>query len=960
MLNKKHKLAIVSAFVMSTLGTAQFAMAESITGNSQSNTGNSLFKINSTNYAKYSNSYKKNEDLPKVSAYLSNWTQYTQGFEPNLEELAKNDVVLLSFFGLCGTELGDPTVPSGIQGIKMACNKFGLKKYELTSTDFYADLHKPFLDQTYNEADWLDPNPNGMLGVMKSLHEEKGTRIGISIFGWSLSNVASQAVQPKNRQIFLDSLIGFVKAYPFIGQLDIDWEYPGIKGAELNVFDPINDARNYAEFVAELRQALNKIDRSDVKIAIASGAPHDKIDAAKLDNLVDAGVDTIHLMTYDFFGQWDATLNHHTNLYSSAEGKWSADHAIQYMIHDLGIPSQNIQLGYANYTRNAIATGEVQPSPLLGSFTPNPRTAGTFESASSQINDVVANYLDVDENTKLAGKNGYKLYTDKLANADFLYNDSNNLFLSLDTPRTVYTKAQYVLKHNLGGIFNWMGDPDEGLMLNAAREGLGYEVDKQAFDMTNIIASCGVNITEAECSELTFDDQRPMIIISDQQGVFVLEGNYDLAAKVSGIEPADIKSTTWTVVSADGIDKNVVAIKDGNNLDTTFSIDVAEEPAAHLNITFKLTVELNEGDNVSDTLDYTLKVNESVPEISDITYSEKYYFADLDKEFSFTANAADKADENLEYQWTTSSEYAEIIDGTDLQSQLVIDTSSLVNKPEYHVTADVTVTNKFGNTDTMSATTTVIGDADLNKAPVSSFQVLTDTPEAGATVEMRSTSTDELVDELIHEWQVTFEGEEVLVSDTRVVMATFDADEAGEYQATLKVTDVFGVENTISQTITVTEVETTWDAETVYNANDTVVYKSVPYKAKYWTKGDVPGEADVWESLEEDDGEAKEWSATKTYNTGDSVTYVTEDSRQTQSTKFAVGDTFTAKYWTKGDVPGKADVWEAFDDGSTKEWSASKVYNSGDQALYNGVTYTAKWWIQGERPDQSAAWEEAK
>ncbi|WP_261928164.1 hypothetical protein, partial [Vibrio aestuarianus] len=78
-------------------------------------------------------------------------------------------------------------------------------------------------------------------------------------------------------------------------------------------------------------------------------------------------------------------------------------------------------------------------------------------------------------------------------------------------------------------------DPDEGLMLNAAREGLGYEVENQVFDMTSTINSCGVNITEEKCTELTYDDgHNPSIIISDQEAVFEVGGTYPLSAKVSG------------------------------------------------------------------------------------------------------------------------------------------------------------------------------------------------------------------------------------------------------------------------------------------------------------------------------------------------------------------------------------------------------------------------------------------
>ncbi len=37
-------------------------------------------------------------------------------------------------------------------------------------------------------------------------------------------------------------------------------------------------------------------------------------------------------------------------------------------------------------------------------------------------------------------------------------------------------------------------------------------------------------------------------------------------------------------------------------------------------------------------------------------------------------------------------------------------------------------------------------------------------------------------------------------------------------------------------------------------------------------------------------------------------------------------------------------------------WSATKVYNGGDQVVINGVTYEAKWYTQGDDPEQSGQW----
>lgn len=38
-----------------------------------------------------------------------------------------------------------------------------------------------------------------------------------------------------------------------------------------------------------------------------------------------------------------------------------------------------------------------------------------------------------------------------------------------------------------------------------------------------------------------------------------------------------------------------------------------------------------------------------------------------------------------------------------------------------------------------------------------------------------------------------------------------------------------------------------WDAESVYTGGDEVVYENRIYRAKWWTQGEIPGKADVWE-----------------------------------------------------------------------------------------------------------------
>jgi chitinase len=94
---------------------------------------------------------------------------------------------------------------------------------------------------------------------------------------------------------------------------------------------------------------------------------------------------------------------------------------------------------------------------------------------------VLFNYLDLENG---AARNGFVLYTDPVADADFLYQSSSGMFMSLDTPRTVRAKGEYVRSNGLGGLFTWTIDQDNGVLANAAHEGLGQAATVSNIDMS--------------------------------------------------------------------------------------------------------------------------------------------------------------------------------------------------------------------------------------------------------------------------------------------------------------------------------------------------------------------------------------------------------------------------------------------------------------------------------------------
>jgi chitinase len=85
------------------------------------------------------------------------------------------------------------------------------------------------------------------------------------------------------------------------------------------------------------------------------------------------------------------------------------------------------------------------------------------------------------------------------------------------------------------------------------------------------------------------------------------------------------------------------------------------------------------------------------------------------------------------------------------------------------------------------------------------------------------------------------------------------------------------------------------------------------------------------------------------------------------------GHTWTAKWWTQGDIPGNNSQGVWTDNGACggttptggggacsglSAWSSTTPYNGGAVVTYNGHKWTAKWWTQGDIPgnNSQAVW----
>src|SRR4029078_2179530 len=157
--------------------------------------------------------------------------------------------------------------------------------------------------------------------------------------------------------------------------------------------------------------------------------------------------------------------------------------AMTYM-KEQGVPASKLMIGAANYHRAKATlptditefTNGLKGSTTFGSANWTGGSlilgiagVGTWEAGVVEGYDFYQNFLDKD----IKARNVYELYTDKIANADYLFNKTIGSFISIETPRTVAIKTQYAKDKGLGGVFFWMAEQDNGYNLNAVNHVLG-------------------------------------------------------------------------------------------------------------------------------------------------------------------------------------------------------------------------------------------------------------------------------------------------------------------------------------------------------------------------------------------------------------------------------------------------------------------------------------------------------
>lgn len=240
--------------------------------------------------------------------------------------------------------------------------------------------------------------------------------------------------------------------------IDIDWEYPLGNGLP-DLHSHPADAENFVLLLAEFRRQYAEIGRPDLLLTAAVPGP---AQAAQF-NIHQAHeyLDWVALMTYDLRGDWHPLTGHHTNLYNSdldpappAE-RLSADTTVRVYRDRFGVPAAKLLLGAAFYGKGWRAAG--------------PQQAGLFQPGQP-LGEYAGNYHVLLEKMQ----QGYQRHWDESAQAPWLYQPEQGIFITYDDPQSLAAKAGYIQENGLGGVMFWelTGDDERDSLLNTLYHGL--------------------------------------------------------------------------------------------------------------------------------------------------------------------------------------------------------------------------------------------------------------------------------------------------------------------------------------------------------------------------------------------------------------------------------------------------------------------------------------------------------
>ncbi|HEY8392236.1 MAG TPA: glycoside hydrolase family 18 protein [Capillibacterium sp.] len=265
-------------------------------------------------------------------------------------------------------------------------------------------------------------------------------KVNLSVGGYGAEGFSDLAINPEQRAAFILNALEWISKYNLDG-IDIDWEYPvGPPEGGLPIVTRPEDAETYVLLLHELRIALDafaKILGRPLTLTVAVPASLWFIERIDLP-AVQAEVDYLKLMSYDYYGSWSKTTGHTANLYTNPDDPagWSTDQAVTAFLQ-AGIKPEKLLLGVPFYARAWRGVPDVNH--------------GLYQKYREAAYPDGLTYMDLQ--SKILTDPGFKRYWDDVAKAPFLYN--GDLWITYEDAESLAYKVKYLKEKGLAGIMIW-------------------------------------------------------------------------------------------------------------------------------------------------------------------------------------------------------------------------------------------------------------------------------------------------------------------------------------------------------------------------------------------------------------------------------------------------------------------------------------------------------------------------
>jgi chitinase len=267
-------------------------------------------------------------------------------------------------------------------------------------------------------------------------------KVMLSLGGWSGCETCSPVFSTDSGRLEFSISVKAISDYFGTDGIDLDWEYPAVKGFPGHPFDA-GDKENFTDLLQSLRRTCG----DSFQLSFAAGGFSAYIDSSVDWKQAITYVDFINIMTYDLVHGYSTTSGHHTPLYSTSSQLESTDHAVRRLV-EYGVPPEKLVIGCAFYGR----VFELKENRPFGLYQPC---------------KFLYTYRYYERDKFVSSELGFVLLYDSVAHASYAYNPSRALLATYDDENSVGLKADYTLQNKLGGVMFWQlcdDKPSGGLL----------------------------------------------------------------------------------------------------------------------------------------------------------------------------------------------------------------------------------------------------------------------------------------------------------------------------------------------------------------------------------------------------------------------------------------------------------------------------------------------------------------